>query len=81
MEALMAFGLCLYVATVMGLAAWALNPWILLWLVLPLVPFLFLIAVIAWVFGSAATAAVKQETGWGADGSRAYPYWVRIRRD
>lgn len=80
MEGLVIFGLCAYVALIIGLAAHKRNAMILWWLFLPALPFLLVLAVIAGIaalFGGAATAAVKQETGMGADGSRAYPYWVR----
>ncbi|WP_433916307.1 hypothetical protein [Streptomyces sp. NBC_01744] len=77
MEGLVIILLVLYAATIIGLAAYKGNPWILVYLILPLVPMLLIIAAIAWLFGASATAAVRQETGWKADGSRVYPYHVR----
>ncbi|WP_217181285.1 hypothetical protein [Streptomyces sp. AC495_CC817] len=80
MEGLIILGLCLYVALILGLAASKGNVKILWWLFLPALPLLLFLALIAGIvalFGGAATAAIKQETGIGADGSRAYPYWVR----
>ncbi|MFC9534419.1 hypothetical protein ACFT38_28325 [Streptomyces sp. NPDC056975] len=70
-------GVCAYVAFLLGMAAHTGNWGWLGWIFLP-----FLLPIVLWLaigalFGSAAVGAVKQETGMGADGSRAYPYWVR----
>lgn len=69
-----------YAAIIIGLAIGLRKPVALWWLCLPLIPFLIVAVVIGGVvalFGGTAGAAVKQETGWKADGSRAYPYHVR----
>ncbi|MFF4490505.1 hypothetical protein ACFY0F_29160 [Streptomyces sp. NPDC001544] len=83
MGGLVAALIVVYVSIIIGLAASKGNAMILWWLVLPLVPFLLVAALFTLIFGGlfggAATSAVKQETGWGADGSRAYPYHVRIK--
>jgi hypothetical protein len=80
--ALLAALLIPYAVVIISIAFVRSSPAVLWWLCLPLVPFLLVLAVIGGIvalFGGAAGAAVKQETGWKADGTRAYPY--HIKRD
>jgi biotin transporter BioY len=72
--------LIIYALGVICLAIVRRNPMWLWGLFLPAAPFVIvgaLVCLVMWIFGSAAGAAVKQETGWKADGTRAYPYHVR----
>ncbi|MFE1558374.1 hypothetical protein ACFW6V_25785 [Streptomyces sp. NPDC058734] len=50
----------------------------ILWLLLaPTVLGLVFIVAAVWLFGSAATEAVRSETGMRADGTKAFPYYTK----